>query len=76
MFTYLMIGLVALVLRLGNVDYFFMLMHDSVDRLHKKYSNVPLTILKSLYIFVFFVFWITWPVSISYIVYKMVNDGQ
>ena len=75
MTTYLIIGLIATTLVLGNIDYFFAQVNESLDALQKQHPHVPLYILRGVYVFVFLLFWLLWPLSVTYVLYKVFNDG-
>lgn len=73
MIVYLILGLLATTLVLGNMDYFFAQVNQSMDDLQREHPHVPFYILKTLYLFVFLLFWLLWPLSVSYVLYKAFN---
>jgi hypothetical protein len=74
MFVYLLIGLIVIMgCMWGYIDIFFNEITNSISLLSRKWPEVPEWFIKGIFSLVFILYWIGWPLFITYILYKAIQ---
>ena len=75
MSLYLLVGFGILATFIGlDMDTFFDEINKSVEKIKRNWPKVPDIIVKMSFASVFVVYWIFWPIFITYVIWEMYGE--
>jgi hypothetical protein len=73
MLIYLIVGVIAILFLVQDMDEFFVGLKMSGDKVHEDMPHIPRNVISAGLALITILLWLAWPITVMYLIYKINN---